>query len=140
MLPQLNHLVITKILHTRTISKQAMNNSLKSHVKDGLPVSVLLIGAGGAFGRPLLQELIKQKDSFENITILAPNEEKAAKFASAQEAGIAVRTGSFLEPTSYKGSSLTVLPIHNIFSYLSPKELPTFSASSVTPSSAYNPP
>ena len=69
------------------------------------PISVLLIGASGALGQPLLQELIRQKSSFKRIAILAANEEKTAKFADAREAGIEVVVGSFLEPTSYAGES-----------------------------------
>jgi hypothetical protein len=46
-------------------------------------VSVLLIGASGAFGQPLLQEFILQKCAFKRIAILAANEEKATTFANA---------------------------------------------------------
>jgi uncharacterized protein YbjT (DUF2867 family) len=66
-------------------------------------VSVLLIGASGAFGQPLLQEFIRQKPSFGRIAVLAANDEKAAKFANVEEDGIEIVVGSFLEATSYAG-------------------------------------
>jgi uncharacterized protein YbjT (DUF2867 family) len=69
-------------------------------------VSVLLIGASGAFGQPLLQEFIRQKSSFKRIAVLAANDEKAAKFANSQEEGVEVIVGSFLEATSYAGANL----------------------------------
>jgi hypothetical protein len=51
-------------------------------------VSVLLIGASGAFGQPLLHEFIRQKSAFKRIAILAAN---------ARKDGIEVIVGSFLE-------------------------------------------
>ena len=66
-------------------------------------VSVLLVGASGGFGQPLLEEFIRQKASFKRIAILAADEEKATKFADARKAGIEAVVGSFLEATSYAG-------------------------------------
>jgi hypothetical protein len=66
-------------------------------------VSVLLIGANGAFGQPLLHEFIRQKSAFKCIAILAANEEKARTFANARKDDIEVIVGSFLESSSYAG-------------------------------------
>jgi hypothetical protein len=68
-----------------------------------MSVSVLLIGAGGALGQPLLQELIRQRDSFKTVAILAATSERAEKFEWAKQEGVKVVLGSFLEPKSYEG-------------------------------------
>lgn len=73
-------------------------------------ISILLIGASGAFGQPLLQEFTRQKSSFKRIAILAANEEKAARFTNARKDGIDVVVGSSLNSTSYAGGrSLSLL-------------------------------
>lgn len=69
-------------------------------------ISVLLIGAGGAFGQPLLQEFIRQRCSFKRIAVLAANEEKATKLAATREDGVEVVMGSFREAPSYAGAYL----------------------------------
>ena len=53
-------------------------------------LNVLLIGAGGAWGTPLVDEFIKQKYSFQRIAILARDEKHGEKFAKAKESGIDV--------------------------------------------------
>ena len=45
-----------------------------------MTVSVLLIGAGGAFGDPLLRELIRQVKIFRIVAVLSSDEKKAKKF------------------------------------------------------------
>ena len=65
--------------------------------------SVLLIGAGGALGGPLLEEFIRQKAKFARIAVLASDEPKRAKFAEAEKNGVDIVIGSFLEPTPYRG-------------------------------------
>jgi hypothetical protein len=57
-------------------------------------VSVLLIGASGAFGQLLLHEFIRQKSAFKRIAILAADEGKARTFANARKGGIEVIVGS----------------------------------------------
>jgi uncharacterized protein YbjT (DUF2867 family) len=64
--------------------------------------SVLIIGAGGAFGRPLVEEFIKQKSHFSRVGILA-DPAKVSKFSDAAAQGIDVVAGSFLDPKSYEG-------------------------------------
>lgn len=62
-------------------------------------ISVLLIGASGAFGGPLLQELIRQKNQFKRIAILA-SPERASKF---ENSNVEVIAGSLYESKSYQG-------------------------------------
>ena len=68
-----------------------------------MSISVLIIGASGAFGQPLLQEFIRQKSSFKTIAVLAATPQKAENYAWASEKGVKVVTGSFLDPKSYEG-------------------------------------
>jgi FlaA1/EpsC-like NDP-sugar epimerase len=69
-----------------------------------MSISVLIIGAGGAFGQPLLQEFIRQKSSFKHIAVLATSEKRAADFAWIEATGLKIVVGSFLESKSYQGS------------------------------------
>ncbi|KZF25654.1 NAD(P)-binding protein [Xylona heveae TC161] len=69
--------------------------------------SVLLIGASGSLGVPLVEEFIRQKSKFERIAILA-DPSRAKKFEDVQKRGIDVVTGSFLDPNSYKGFSVVI--------------------------------
>ena len=64
--------------------------------------SVLIIGAGGAFGRPLVEEFMKQKAKFSRVGILA-DPSKVSKFSNAAAQGIDIVPGSFLAPKAYKG-------------------------------------
>jgi hypothetical protein len=64
--------------------------------------SVLLIGAGGAFGIPVTQEFIRQKSKFSRTAILSAPE-KVGKFAHLNGQSIEVVAGSFL---GGRGSSL----------------------------------
>lgn len=65
--------------------------------------SVLLIGASGNFGTPLVQEFLKQKSKFHRIAILA-EQHRVQKFAQAQKDGIEIVVGSFLDVNSYRGT------------------------------------
>ncbi|KAJ7239667.1 hypothetical protein C8J57DRAFT_1193357 [Mycena rebaudengoi] len=64
--------------------------------------SVLIIGAGGTVGRPLVQEFLKNKTRFGRIAVLS-DPAKIERFADVQRAGIEVVVGSFLEASSYRG-------------------------------------
>ena len=72
-----------------------------------MSISVLIIGASGAFGQPLLQEFIRQKLSFKTIAVLAATVQKAETYAWASEKGVKIVTGSFLDPKSYQGVKST---------------------------------
>jgi Semialdehyde dehydrogenase, NAD binding domain len=69
-----------------------------------MSISVLIIGASGAFGQPLLQEFLNQKSSFKSIAILASSTQKAAKFSHLEEQGVKIVVGSLLDPKSYIGT------------------------------------
>lgn len=73
-----------------------------------MPPSVLVIGAGGAFGRPLMEEFIKQKASFSRVAILS-DPAKVSKFSDFTARGIEVISGSYLDPKSYEGKSSVLL-------------------------------
>jgi hypothetical protein len=70
--------------------------------------SVLVIGAGGAFGRPLIEEFIKQKSLFSRVGVLS-DPAKVSKFSDFAAQGIEVVSGSFLDPKSYEGNSFLLL-------------------------------
>lgn len=69
--------------------------------------SVLVIGAGGAFGRPLMEEFINQNASFSKIGILS-DPAKVSKFSDFAARGIEVISGSYLDPKSYEGKSFVL--------------------------------
>ena len=69
-------------------------------------ISVLLVGASGALGKPILEELLRQRPSFARVGILtAP--ERAHKF---QDVDVEVITSSLYEPAAYKGGSSSIIP------------------------------
>ncbi|KAJ6540867.1 hypothetical protein DFH09DRAFT_991354 [Mycena vulgaris] len=69
--------------------------------------SVLIIGASGIVGRPLVQEFLKNKSKFGRIAILA-DPAKVSRFAEVQAQGVEVVVGSFLEATSYTGIDVVI--------------------------------
>ncbi|KAJ6560953.1 hypothetical protein B0H10DRAFT_1966757 [Mycena sp. CBHHK59/15] len=64
--------------------------------------SVLIIGASGSLGRPLVEEFQRQKSRFNRVAILS-DPDKAYKFADVNKNEIEVVMGSFLDSNSYKG-------------------------------------
>ncbi|KAJ7323281.1 hypothetical protein DFH08DRAFT_887843 [Mycena albidolilacea] len=64
--------------------------------------SVLIIGASGVVGRPLVQEFLKNKSSFASIAVLS-DPTKVSRFTEVQSQGVKLVIGSFLEASSYKG-------------------------------------
>ncbi|KAJ7331402.1 hypothetical protein DFH08DRAFT_881512 [Mycena albidolilacea] len=64
--------------------------------------SVIIIGASGTVGRPLVQEFLKNKTRFGRIAVLA-DPTKVSRFTDVQSQGVEVVVGSFLEANSYKG-------------------------------------
>lgn len=63
-------------------------------------ISILLIGAGGALGRPILEELIRQQSSFARIAVLTTFD-RAHKL---QNLGVEViSSNSLYDPVAYKG-------------------------------------
>ncbi|KAJ7888507.1 hypothetical protein B0H13DRAFT_1627071 [Mycena leptocephala] len=64
--------------------------------------SVVIIGASGTVGRPLVQEFLKNKTGFGRIAVLA-DPTKVSRFTDVQSQGVEVVVGSFLEANSYKG-------------------------------------
>jgi uncharacterized protein YbjT (DUF2867 family) len=66
------------------------------------PPSVLIIGASGNFGAPLVEEFIANLHLFTKVGILT-HPAKTARFASAASRGIQIVPGSFLSSASYIG-------------------------------------
>ncbi|KAJ6572635.1 hypothetical protein B0H10DRAFT_2168683 [Mycena sp. CBHHK59/15] len=64
--------------------------------------SVLIIGASGSLGRPLVEEFQRQKSRFNRVAILS-DPDKGYKFADVNKNEIEVVMGSFLDSNSYKG-------------------------------------
>jgi hypothetical protein len=64
--------------------------------------SVLLIGASGVLGKPLVEEFIRQKSKFEKIGILS-DPTKLPKFDDVKRKGVEIISGSYLDPNSYRG-------------------------------------
>ncbi|KAJ7111849.1 hypothetical protein C8R44DRAFT_254102 [Mycena epipterygia] len=64
--------------------------------------SVLIIGASGALGRPLVEEFQRHKSRFGRIAILS-DPAKAHRFTEVQKHGIEVILGSFLDFKCYQG-------------------------------------
>ncbi|KAJ7628207.1 hypothetical protein DFH06DRAFT_1102766 [Mycena polygramma] len=64
--------------------------------------AVLIIGASGLVGRPLVQEFLKNKTKFAGIGVLA-DPAKVSRFLDVKAQGVEVIVGSFLEAASYKG-------------------------------------
>ena len=97
-----------------------------------MALSILLIGAGGAIGTPLVQEFIRQKPSFSRIAILASDASKKAKFAEAEAAGIEVIVGSYLDVSSYKGFDTVISLVGNTLLKLQPAMIDQAIAAGVT--------
>ncbi|KAJ7153815.1 hypothetical protein C8R46DRAFT_912434 [Mycena filopes] len=69
--------------------------------------SVLIIGASGSLGRPLVAEFQKQKSKFGRIAVLS-EPAKAHRFAEVEKAGIEVVQGSFLDFKCYQGFDVVI--------------------------------
>ncbi|KAF7374268.1 NAD(P)-binding protein [Mycena sanguinolenta] len=69
--------------------------------------SVLLIGASGALGRPLVEEFQRQRARFGRVAILS-DPAKVDKFKEVQKNGIEVISGSFLDFKCYQGFDVVI--------------------------------
>ncbi|KAJ7214078.1 hypothetical protein GGX14DRAFT_444946 [Mycena pura] len=69
--------------------------------------SVLIIGASGTVGRPLVDEFLKHKSKFARIAALA-DPTKVSRFADTLIKGVEVVVGSFLDSSSYNGFDVVV--------------------------------
>jgi len=64
--------------------------------------SVLIIGAGGNFGSAVMNEFIRQKSSFGQVSILTDPARKD-KFAKYKGDNIDLVLGSYFDSAMYKG-------------------------------------
>jgi len=81
--------------------------------------SVLLIGASGSIGVPVVEQLIAHKSSFGRIGILA-DPARASKFDYVKKNGIEVVLGSYLDANCYKGFDVAVSFAGNAIMRLQP--------------------
>ncbi|KAF2172812.1 hypothetical protein M409DRAFT_16772 [Zasmidium cellare ATCC 36951] len=95
-------------------------------------LSVLLVGAGGAWGRPLLEQFIKQKSSFKRVAVLARDQNHAEKFSDAKAQGVEIVLGSFLDSAPYKGFDVVMSLVGNPLLRLQPAMIQAASAAGVT--------
>ncbi len=93
--------------------------------------SVLLIGASGAFGRPLTEEFIAQLAKFEKVGILA-DPSKVGKFSDVAARGIQVVPGSFLDSRAYAGDDTVISLAGNAIMRLQPAMIEAAVAGGVT--------
>ncbi|EPE36471.1 NAD(P)-binding Rossmann-fold containing protein [Glarea lozoyensis ATCC 20868] len=71
--------------------------------------SILLLGASGYLGVPLLAEFLTHRSKFSRLAILT-DESRKHKFEDAKAKGVELIIGSYLEPDSFKGFN-TVLSL-----------------------------
>ncbi|KAJ7218252.1 hypothetical protein B0H12DRAFT_1153261 [Mycena haematopus] len=69
--------------------------------------SVLIIGASGSLGRPLVEEFQRQRARFNRVAILS-DPTKIHKFDQVQKNGIEVISGSFLDFKCYQGFDVVI--------------------------------
>ncbi|KAJ6555940.1 hypothetical protein B0H19DRAFT_137879 [Mycena capillaripes] len=81
--------------------------------------AVLIIGASGLVGRPLVQEFLKNKTKFARIGVLA-DPAKVSRFAEVKVQGVEVIVGSYLEASSYKGFDTVISLAGNLAMKLQP--------------------
>ena len=93
--------------------------------------SVLIIGASGAYGRPLTEEFIAQLAKLEKVGILA-DPSKTEKFDAVKARGIRVVAGSFLDPTAYAGYDTVISLAGNAIMRLQPAMIEAAIAGGVT--------
>jgi len=93
--------------------------------------SVLLIGASGAFGQPLVQEFISQLSKFEKVGILT-DPSKVSKFGDAAAQGIRIVPGSFVDPKSYAGYDTVISLAGNAIMRLQPAMIEAAATAGVT--------
>ncbi|RFU27386.1 hypothetical protein B7463_g8952, partial [Scytalidium lignicola] len=80
--------------------------------------SVLIIGASGNFGRPLVDEFIKNLSKFSKVGILTAS--SPLKFDEQKSRGIQVVAGSLLDPASYRGFDIVISLAGNSIMRLQP--------------------
>jgi uncharacterized protein YbjT (DUF2867 family) len=96
-----------------------------------MAISVLLIGASGAFGRPLVEEFISNLSKFSKVGILS-DPAKVSRFSDAAARGIEIVPGSFLDPKAYSGYDTVISLAGNAIMRLQPAMIEAAIAGGVT--------
>ena len=84
-----------------------------------MPESILLIGASGALGVPLVNELSHHLSSFSRVAILA-QPGQTSKFTHLESLGFEIVSGSILSASSYEGFTTVVSLVGNNVMRLQP--------------------
>jgi uncharacterized protein YbjT (DUF2867 family) len=96
-----------------------------------MATSVLLIGASGSFGRPLVEEFINHLPKFTKVGILS-DPSKTSKFSAVAARGITIVPGSFLDPKAYFGYDTVISLAGNAIMRLQPAMIEAAIAGGVT--------
>jgi len=81
--------------------------------------SVIVIGASGAVGRPLMNEFLAQRSKFGRVAVLS-DPARVERFKEIQASGIEIIAGSFLEAKSYEGFEVVISLTGNAVMKLQP--------------------
>ncbi|KAJ7887126.1 hypothetical protein B0H14DRAFT_3082129 [Mycena olivaceomarginata] len=84
-----------------------------------MPPSVIVVGASGSVGRPLMAEFLAQISKFGRVAVLS-DPAKVARFAEIQGHGIEIVAGSFLDGKSYEGFNVVISLVGNATLKLQP--------------------
>ncbi|KAJ7759460.1 hypothetical protein DFH07DRAFT_919061 [Mycena maculata] len=84
-----------------------------------MALSVIIIGAGGNLGQPLVEEFLRQKSHFERLAVLS-DPVKAHRFVDFQKRGVEVVQGSFLDFRCYQGFDVVLSLVGNSQMQLQP--------------------
>ncbi|KAL6699496.1 hypothetical protein J3F84DRAFT_404545 [Trichoderma pleuroticola] len=92
---------------------------------------VIIIGASGNVGRPLLEEFLSKADQFSKIGVLS-SPSSAHKFENEKARGIDVVVGSFADPACYRGYDIAISLAGNTTMRLQPAMIDAAVAGGVT--------
>lgn len=81
------------------ILQKILNTPLTMPIRNMPVISVLLIGASGALGKPLLDELLRQRHFFERVAILT-TPDRASKF---KDIDVEVIAKALTDAEAYQG-------------------------------------
>lgn len=93
--------------------------------------SILIIGAGGSFGQPLVQEFIKHLPKFDKVGILS-DPSKVSKFEAVAAQGIQIVSGSFVDPKAYTDYDTVISIVGNAIMRLQPAMIEAAIAGGIT--------
>ncbi|KAL7954974.1 hypothetical protein V8C34DRAFT_292935 [Trichoderma compactum] len=93
--------------------------------------SVVIIGASGSVGRPLVDGFLSKADQFSKIGVLS-SPSSAHKFENETARGVDVVVGSFADPACYRGYDIAISLAGNTIMRLQPAMIDAAVAGGVT--------